>query len=164
MEHKRVTEHKRVPEQSALPRERRLNMRLMAFWWDKRADRRFPSVEDFDPEELSDVWAHCFTLEPKDPYETSVFHYIGHNLAAVSGVSESELTVDEICENSLLDHATRNVPEVLSQQVPVIRSGEFENQEGVTVMYRSILLPFSQDQTTIDRIVGGARCKVKRPS
>ena len=27
-------------------------MRLMAFWWDRRADRHFPSVEDFDPEEF----------------------------------------------------------------------------------------------------------------
>lgn len=164
MEHKPVIEHKRVAEQSALPRERRLNMRLMAFWWDKRADRRFPSAKDFDPEELSDVWTHCFTLEPQDPYETSVFHYVGDSLATISGVNEPEFTVDKICENSLLDYATRNVPEVLSQHVPVIRSGEFQNEEGETVMYRSILLPLSQDQATIDCVVGGARCKVKRSS
>ena len=164
MEHKRVTGHKRVSEHGALPRERRLNMRLMAFWWDKRADRRFPSVEDFDPEELSDVWTHCFTLKPQDPYEASVLDYVGDSLAAISGLSDPEVTVDKVCENSLLDYATRNVPEVLSQQVPVIRSGEFVNQEGETVMYRSILLPLSQDQESIDCVVGGARCKVKRPS
>jgi hypothetical protein len=64
----------------------------------------------------------------------------------------------------LLDHAARNVGEVLTQQVPVIRSGEFVNEEGETVMYRSILLPLSQDQATVDCVVGGARCKVKRPS
>jgi hypothetical protein len=64
----------------------------------------------------------------------------------------------------LLDHATRNVGEVLTRQVPVIRSGEFVNEEGQNVMYRSILLPLSQDQDTIDCVVGGARCKVKRSS
>ncbi len=164
MEHKPLTEYKRVTDRSALPRERRLNMRLMAFWWDKCADRRFPSAEDFDPEELSDVWTHCFTLEPQEPYGKSVFRYVGDSLAAGSGVSEPEMTVDEVRENSLLDHATRNIPEVLSQKVPVIHSGEFENQAGETVMYRSILLPLSQDQSTINCIVGGARCKVKRPS
>ena len=157
-------EYNRDPVQRALPRERRLNMRLMAFWWDKRADRRFPSAKDFDPQELSDVWTHCFTLQPQEPCEKSAFHHVGETIAAMSGIDGAEITVDAISENSLLDHATRNVGEVLTQQVPVISSGEFVNEEGETVMYRSILLPLSQDQDTIDCVVGGARCKVKRPS
>ena len=157
-------EHKRDTENNVVPRERRLNMRLMAFWWDKRADRRFPSVEDFDPRELSDVWTHCFTLHPQDPFEQSVFRYVGDSIAAGSGINGAEITVDKLGENSLLDHATRNVSEVLTQQVPVIRSGEFVNEEGETAMFRSILLPLSQDQATINCVVGGARCKVKRPS
>lgn len=157
-------EHKRDTENNVVPRERRLNMRLMAFWWDKRADRRFPSVEDFDPQELSDVWTHCFTLHPQDPFEQSVFRYVGDSIAAGSGINGAEITVDKLGENSLLDHATRNVGEVLTQQIPVIRSGEFVNEEGETAMFRSILLPLSQDQATINCVVGGARCKVKRPS
>jgi hypothetical protein len=157
-------EYNRDPEQRALPRERRLNMRLMAFWWDKRADRRFPSAQDFDPQELSDVWTHCFTLQLQDPCEQSAFHYVGDTIAEMSGLGGAEITVDEIGENTLLGHATRNVGEVLAQQVPVVRSGEFMNEEGETVMYRSILLPLSQDQDTVDCVVGGARCKVKRPS
>ena len=157
-------EYNRDPVQRALPRERRLNMRLMAFWWDKRADRRFPSAKDFDPQELSDVWTHCFTLQPQEPCEKSACHHVGETIAAMSGIDGAEITVDAISENSLLDHATRNVGEVLTRQVPVIRSGEFVNEEGQTVMYRSILLPLSQDQDTIDCVVGGARCKVKRPS
>ena len=156
-------EYRRDLEQIALPRERRLNMRLMAFWWDRRASRRFPSVEDFDPEALSDVWTHCFTLTPQEPCDQSAFQYIGDTIAAASGLTESEITVDRVSKNSLLDHATRNVGDVLAQQVPVVRSGEFVNQDGETVMYRSILLPLSQDQETIDCVVGGARCKVKRP-
>ncbi len=139
-------------------------MRLMAFWWDKRADRRFPSAKDFDPQELSAVWTHCFTLHPQEPCEQSAFHHVGETIAAMSGIGGAEITVGAISENSLLDHATRNVGEVLTRQVPVIRSGEFVNEEGQNVMYRSILLPLSQDQDTIDCVVGGARCKVKRPS
>lgn len=157
-------EYRRNLEEIALPRERRLNMRLMAFWWDRRASRRFPSVEDFDPEELSDVWTHCFTLAPQEPCDQSAFQYIGDTIAAASGLTESEITVDRVSKNSLLDHATRNVGDVLAQQVPVIRSGEFVNEDGETVMYRSILLPLSQDQKTVDCVVGGARCKIKRPA
>lgn len=155
-------EYKRDPEVSALPRERRLNMRLMAFWWDKRADRRFPRAEDFNPEELNDVWTHCFKLRPEEPSERSSFQYVGDTLAETSGVTSSEITVGQLGENTLLEHATRNVSEVLRQQVPVVRSGEFVDRNGDTVLYRSILLPVSEDEDTIDCVVGGARCKVKR--
>ncbi len=65
---------------------------------------------------------------PQDPFEQSVFRYVGDSIAAGSGISGAEITVDKLGENSLLDHATRNVSEVLTQQVPVIRSGEFVNE------------------------------------
>jgi hypothetical protein len=156
-------EYERGREAIALPRERRLNMRLMAFWWDRRADRRFPSIEDFDPDELSDVWSHCFALDPREPCEQSPFRYVGDSIAVHSGISDGEITLDEVSRNSLLDHATRNVKDVISQRVPVIHSGQFVNEDGETVMFRSILLPLSKDQRSIDCVVGGARCKIVDP-
>ena len=54
----------RNAETRALPQERRLNMRLMAYWWDCRRDRRFPTLDDVVPEDLSDVWPNCFVLRP----------------------------------------------------------------------------------------------------
>ena len=151
-------------EQRTLPLERRLNMRLMAFWWDRRADRRFPTLEDFDPEELNDVWTHCFTIRPADSRGECAFQYIGDTIGKASGIEKQGITVAEVGENTLLGHATHNVEEVLEQQVPVIRSGEFVNEDGQTIMFRSILLPLSQDQSNVDHLVGGARCKVKWPS
>ncbi len=135
-------------------------MRLMAFWWDRRADRRFPSIEDFDPEALSDVWGHCFTLDPREPCEASAFRYVGDSIAAQSGLADSEISLDQVASNTLLDHATRNVKDVIAQRVPVIHSGQFVDTDGATVMFRSILLPLSTDQTSVDCVVGGARCKV----
>ncbi len=156
--------YKRNVEQRTLPLERRLNMRLMAFWWDRRADRHFPTLEDFDPDALSDVWTHCFTLRPAESPEKTAFKFIGETIAKASGVEDTNITVAQVPENSLLQHATRNLDDVLAQKVPVIHSGEFETGEGRTLMYRSILLPLSQDQKTVDHLVGGARCKQKWPS
>lgn len=157
-------EHEEDPEGITLPRERRLNMRLMAFWWDRRAARRFPSVEDFDPAELSDVWCHCFTLHRHDPCGQCEFRFVGETIAEMSRLADTEITVDEVTKNSLLDHATRNIEQVLAQQVPVIHSGEFVNEAGERVMFRSILLPLSADQVAIDHVVGGARCKIIGPA
>ncbi len=153
---------KRDLEQRAALRERRLNMRLMAFWWDRRGDRRFPSLEDFDPEALADIWPHCFSLVAHDPPQKSVFRFIGDAVAETLSGVEGKITIDGLTKDSLLDHATRNIDEVLEQRVPAVTSGEYFDPAGNAIVYRSILLPFSSDQETIDSVVGGARCKVKR--
>jgi hypothetical protein len=156
-------EYTRARASITVPRERRLNMRLMALWWDRRAERRFPKIADFDPDDLSDIWHHCFTLAPREPRERSTFRYVGDAIAAQSGVADSEITLDQVAANSLLGQATRNVDEVLSQQVPVIRSGEFVNDDGATVRFRSILLPLSGDRDSIECVIGAARSTIGDP-
>ncbi len=143
-------------EQRTLLRERRLIMRLMAFWWDRKSDRRFPTLEDFDPEALSDIWPHCFTLVAHDPPQKSVFRFIGNAVAESLGNTEGKITIDGLTKDSLLDHATRNIDEVLEQKVPLVTSGESFDPGGNAIVYRSILLPLSSDQETIDSVVGGA--------
>ncbi len=143
-------------------REQRLIMRLMAFWWDRRGNRRFPTLEDFDPEALADIWPHCFTLVVHDPPQKSVFRFIGNSIAESMSGAEGKITIDSLTKDSLLDHATRNIDEVLDQRVPVVTGGEYFDPRGNAVVFRSILLPFSSDQETIDSVVGGARCKIKR--
>ena len=44
----------------------------------------------------------------------------------------------------------------LSKRVPISRSGDFVNAEGITCLYRSILLPLSGDQKSIDYLLGAA--------
>ncbi len=149
-------------EQRTLLRERRLNMRLMAFWWDRRGDRRFPSLKDFDPEALADIWPHCFSLVAHDPPQKSVFRFIGDAIAESLSGAEGKITIDSLTKDSLLDHATRNIDRVLEQRVPVVTSGEYFDPGGNAIVFRGILLPVSSDQQTIDFIVGTARCKIKR--
>jgi hypothetical protein len=153
---------KRDLEQRTLLHERRLNMRLMAFWWDRRGNRRLPTLEDFDPDSLADIWSHCFTLVSRDPPQKSVFRFIGKAVDDSLSGAEGKITIDSLTKDSLLDHATRNIDEVLEQRVPVVTSGEYFDPGGNAIVFRSILLPFSSDQETIDSVVGGARCKIKR--
>lgn len=139
-------------------------MRLMAFWWDRRGQRRFPTLEDFDPEVLAVDWPNCFTLLPGNPLGKSLFNYIGAEIAKTSGVGEDMITLDQLTKDSLLDHATRNIKEVLEQKVPIVASGEFVDPRGRVVVFRGLLLPLSSDQINVDCLVGGARCKVKKPA
>ena len=157
-----MNERTRDVEERGLLQERRLNMRLMAYWWDRRGERRFPMLEDFDPDALSDIWPNCFALTPDDPISRSAFEFIGSAIAEASAAGETIRTMGDLAADTLLDHATRTVEEVLEQKVPVIASGEFAVADGATAVFRSILLPTSSDQMNIDHLIGGARCKVRK--
>ncbi len=148
-------------EQHTLSEETRLNMTMMAFWWDGRGERRFPTQEGFDPTMLAEVWPSCFMLVPCRPLQQSVFQYIGETIGEFLGVTDKAITVDEVTKDSLLDHATRNIGEVLEQKIPVFTSGEYTDPQGHTAVFRSVLLPLSSDQSNIDCLIGGARCKFK---
>ncbi len=157
-----MDERTRDVEERGLLRERRLNMRLMAYWWDRRGERRFPMLEDFDPDAVSDIWHNCFVLTPADPISRSAFDFIGETIAEASGTGETTMTLGGLAGDTLLGHATRTVAEVLKQKVPVISSGEFAVGDGATAVFRSILLPTSRDQMNVDHLIGGARCKVSK--
>ena len=153
---------KRDLEQQTLLRERRLNMRLMAFWWGRKSNRRFPTLEDFDPDALADIWPHFFTLVSRDPPQKSVFRFVGDALAETLSGAEGKITIDSLTKDSLLEHATRDIDDVLEKRVPIVTSGEYFDPGGNAIVFRGILLPVSSDQQTIDFIVGTARCKIKR--
>ncbi len=148
-------------EQHALSEETRLNMTMMAFWWDRRSECRFPTQEGFDPTMLAEVWPSCFMLVPRSPPQQSVFQYIGETIGESLGVTDGAITVDEVTKDSLLDHATRNFGEVLELKIPIFTSGEYTDPQGHTVVFRSVLLPLSSDQSNVDFLIGGARCKFK---
>ena len=42
--------------------------------------------------------------------------------------------------------------------------GEFVNEEGADILFRSILLPLSRDGETLDHLFGGANFKIKDQS
>lgn len=143
-------------------RDLRLTMRLMGLWWIRRGERRFPTLEDFNPAELSDVWRDCFTLMLKNPLPQSTFVHVGKAIAEASSDSGELETLEQVEENTLLGRATSYVESVLEVGFPVIESGEYMDFRGQTVMFRSILLPVSRNQDKIDYLIGSARSKAKR--
>ncbi len=47
------------------------------------------------------------------------------------------------------------------RRVPVTMGGSFRNPAGREILYRSVLLPLSDDQRTISAVLGAANCKEK---
>jgi hypothetical protein len=148
-----VDHHPRVSE-------RRLNMRLMSYWQDLRGTGPHAPIERFDPEAVADLWPHCFTIVPAASPDQATFGHIGDLIAADSGLTTTGLVASDIPADTLLGNALRLVAEVLKVKYPIVDGGEFRDQLGRPSLYRSILLPLSDDQGTVGLLVGGARCKV----
>ena len=140
------------------PSERRLVLRLMAYWDDMRGDSLLPVAADIDPEVLGDDWAHCYLLEARYPAIHSEFKHIG----SIFDPEMPEGGIDTMLEcphGTLLHAATHYLDRVLQKKVPISLGGAASLGPD-EVIYRSVLLPFSSDGETIDHVLGGANYKV----
>jgi hypothetical protein len=137
------------------PEERRLVLRLLAYWDDLRGARDYPRVDDLDVEAIGDDWAQCFLLrlDGLAPADARLLH-VGDSLldALPDGVPAR---LGDVPAEALLHHAAGFVDRTLAKRVPVSLGGEAALAQG-TILFRSILLPLSNDGTTIDHLLGAA--------
>lgn len=139
--------------------ERRLVLRLLSRWRKICGDREFPSFNDVDPAEMSDLWQNCFVLDVAGFAENPVFRSIGADIAPLAGVNLVDKRVSDAPASTLISASVAYLGEVLRKQVPISRGGEFLKPGGVRVLYRSILLPMSDDGETISGLLGAANCR-----
>lgn len=139
--------------------ERRLVLRLLAHWRTLCEEKRFPTFADVDPEEISDIWPFSFVLEVLEGRDEPVFRAIGGELAAFTDFPLTGRHVSDAPVHTLPGVAISYVDEMLEKRVPISRGGEFFKKDGTKVLYRSILLPMSDDGETISGILGAANCR-----
>jgi len=139
------------------PEERRLVLRLMAYWDDLRNEREYPTVNEIDPATIGDDWPNCFVLELAEPVSASRLRAIGENLLNGHGV-ETGTQIADCPADTLLYQALKPLNRMLDKRIPMSIGGEAEIG-GTPTLYRSILLPLSDDEATIDHVLGAANGK-----
>jgi len=139
------------------PEERRLVLRLMAYWDDLRDTREYPRHDEIDPGTIGDDWPNCFLVALREPADQSQLSYIGPNLVN-DGVPDGPVSVAELPADALIAHALSPLQRMLSKRIPMSIGGEAEIA-GEAVLYRSILLPLSDDGRSIDHVLGAANGK-----
>ena len=139
--------------------ERRLVLRLLSYWRELADDGQLPSFADVDPAQIPDMWANCFVLDVAGQASDPVFRTIGRELAERICADFVDKRVSDTPEGTLLHVAVSYLQEVLDKKVPISRGGEFNKPDGIRVLYRSILLPMSDDGETISGLLGAANCR-----
>ncbi|MFM2129482.1 MAG: hypothetical protein RL477_1028 [Pseudomonadota bacterium] len=140
------------------PKERRLVLRLLGHWRDLCGDRDWPGLSDVASAGMGDMWDFSFVIElnggkPK-------FRHFGAWHAEFYGTDMSGHDLDALTRDTLAERSTRYLPEVLRRRIPITYGGEVTEPSGRKILYRSILLPLSDNGETLTGILGGANCKL----
>ena len=139
--------------------ERRMVLRLLTHWREWGGGRAFPSFEDVDPTEISDIWEYGFVLDLAGHADDPVFRLAGDSLIAHTGSPLRNVRVSEVPKNSLARESASYYREVIRKGVPISRGGEFLRPDRTTVLYRSVILPMSDDGETVSGLLGAANCR-----
>lgn len=142
-------------------RERRITLRLMAYWEFLRGDRPFPKENDIDPEAIADLWDSCFLVQVRDLTNVLDYNYsyLGKDIseAYLGGLQARDPGCHIASPNARsLSHG---YDKVLETKQPYIEEGEFINLSGARVKFRQILFPIGAGDE-VEAIFGGMRFKI----
>jgi hypothetical protein len=147
------------------PSERRLVLRLLDYWRRVCQDRNWPAPDDFYPAAIPDIWDYCFLIDltgvanGKEP----IFSFVGEYHRRMYDGDLVGVPLGKVDPNTLISRAASYVDDVVSRAVPVTYGGQFTDRRGYNVLYRSIMLPLSTDNRTIDVVLGSANCQETAP-
>lgn len=139
--------------------ERRITLRLLAYWERLRDGRAMPGENDINPDDIQDLWDHCFLVAVKDIGKPDYsYTYLGTAIlqAYRDGLSEEDAGGALSLNAAKL---TDSFLKVAQTARPLLEEGEFRNFSGKVVRYRQCLLPLGQDGV-VDAIFGGMRYKL----
>lgn len=145
--------------QASAGMERRMNIRAFDYWESLLDGRDFPSVGDLDPEAIAPFREHSLLIDFTNGYEAPVLRYVGSHLRAEASLANREIDPNDVPAGTLLSRLTNHYLEILANRSPIGFEAEYENETDERVSYRGILLPLSDDGTTINFIYGAVSWK-----
>ncbi len=134
--------------------ERRMQVRAYNHWASLLGDRTYPSIEDLEPHNLDDFGPHSVLLDFSVGIEDPAVQFIGDRLGEECGATDTIEKLSDVPPRSLLSRITDHYMQILANEAPIGFEAEFVNLQGVAILYRGILLPFSSNDETIDFIYG----------
>ncbi len=144
--------------------ERRMHVRAYNFWASLLGERKYPDIEDLDPEHNDDFGPKSVLLDFTEGMEDPGIAFLGEQLRACAEIEDKIERLNDVPPRSLLSRITDHYLQIIANEAPIGFEAEFVNRQGVTILYRGILLPFSSDDDNIDFIYGVINWKEAAPS
>jgi hypothetical protein len=130
--------------------ERRLVWRVLRHWKHIADGGRFPRGDEIEPWIQGEDGPNCLLIAVQSPIELSHFVSVGVNLAVA------------LCRtDTLAGVLLSRVPRVVSARRGLMIEGG-ATLDGVGILYRSVLLPVSENGVAIDHLLGAANYRSLR--
>lgn len=140
-------------------RERRLVTRLLHYCRSVADDEGNVRLDDIDPVEMADFKSSCFILDISDSSSNPKFQTVGSEFERMCGHDFTGETYADAPQDCLLFHAAGYVSRVLGKPVPLSLGGQFRQDDGRVMLYRSILIPLRDADGKITHMIGAANCR-----
>lgn len=138
--------------------ELRLADRLLTYWNNLKKDSALPDFNHFNASLVTDIWQHCvlFTVAPATYNQPQVvnFYQIGEKLKGVYGSEMAGRSFNVAQKHFPGAAIVRRMGESIKESTALTDIGQFVNERGKVVKYRSCLLPFGKDGRVTHVIVG----------
>lgn len=140
------------------PRERRLVLRLLDYWRDISGDRDIPAIADVSGEAMADMWDCSFLVDLREGAPRLMHFGAWH--AEFYGKDMTGALLADLTQDTLAERSVRYLDEVLRRRVPITYGAAADEPGGRGILYRSIMMPLSEDGDAVSGILGGANCKL----
>lgn len=134
-------------------------LRLLSHWRQWCGDSQFPSFTDVNPVEMAEIWDYCFVLDFVGHEDDPIVRTVGDKLQQYMPEPVRNCLLSDLPPRTLIENAAGYYQEILSRGVPISRGGEFVKFDGMKVLYRSIIMPMSDDGTVVSGLLGAANCR-----
>ena len=122
--------------------EKRGTVRLLRYWLALRRFGIAPAMRDFDPRRNPVPWENCFLITLAEPPGEAIFEHIGpalwHALERPPVVPSETAEMPDFLQLHLADF-----DRVIASGEPAEHGGPYALPSGRSLLFRSILLPFS---------------------
>lgn len=138
----------------------RINERLLEYWEELKGDRAFPLESEVRPEDIKEIWDNCFLVaivpeeEPRFKYS-----YLGQDIIEAYGAEGDSRAVCEELVYPAPAPLTKKFADIEANATVEKEDNEFTNAKGLTVKYRSVMMPLGLADGSVGFILGGMKWK-----
>jgi hypothetical protein len=134
--------------------ERRVSASAVQYWRDLAAPRRYPGRAQVTQQSAPALWDHLFILKVGLDADDHIFESCGPVLREALGVDPTGKRVSDVLPAEIVGRALYFQKAACDLMAPIDEAGRFKRQDGVEVLYRSVLLPLSDDQREANYLLG----------
>lgn len=124
--------------------------------------KRIPRRADIDPALIGEDWANCMLVSLDPVLDHSTFISVGENLLPEPGKDLTGQPISECPRETLVGAILPHLARVASSGNGLTTEGATVVHHRVKILYRSILLPLSNDGTKVDSVLGAANFRKVR--